>query len=162
MNKSLTVKLMDWIKNRHGEEYKNFVSHQSANGEFSQLLMWSMYRDPSKAMEKEALIIGHRCETKRSIELFRESEKALFLTLCNFSSFSFQSKTVRRAVLEVTDCLDHVPNVSLMPARGGETGTTSISAMEGQAHRRRARRPSATDPGISGRQRRGASGSKPQ
>ena len=67
VNKSLSVKLMDWIKNRYGEEYKNFTSHQSANGEFSELLMWSMYRDPSKAMEKEALMIGHRCETRRSI-----------------------------------------------------------------------------------------------
>ena len=105
MKKSLTVKLMDWIKNRYGEEYQNFISHQSANGEFSQLPMWSMYEDPSKAIEKEALIIEHRCETRGSIGLLRESEEALFLTLCNFSPFSFQSKTVRRAVLEVTDCL---------------------------------------------------------
>mmetsp|Transcript_61921 Transcript_61921/g.164550 ORF Transcript_61921/g.164550 Transcript_61921/m.164550 type:complete len:2073 (-) Transcript_61921:147-6365(-) len=55
-SKSHTVKLMDWIKHRYGEEYKNFISHQTANGEFSQLPMWSMYGDPSKAMEKEALI----------------------------------------------------------------------------------------------------------
>ena len=40
------------------------------------------------------------------------TEEALVLTLRNFSPFSFQSKTERRAVLEVTDCLDHVPNVS--------------------------------------------------
>ena len=40
VNKSLSVKLMDWIKNRYGEDYKNFTSHQSANGEFSDLLMW--------------------------------------------------------------------------------------------------------------------------
>ena len=42
VNKSLTVKLMDWIENRYGEEYKNFISHQSANGDISQLPMWSM------------------------------------------------------------------------------------------------------------------------
>ena len=33
------------------------------------------------------------------------TEEALVLTLRNFSPFSFQSKTVRRAVLEITDCL---------------------------------------------------------
>ena len=40
------------------------------------------------------------------------TEEALVLKLRNFSPFSFPSKTVRRAVLEVTDCLDHVPNKS--------------------------------------------------
>ena len=46
-------------------------------------------RDPRKAMEKEALIIGHRCETRRSIGLLRESEEALFLTLLQNFSLSF-------------------------------------------------------------------------
>ena len=124
MNKSHTVKLMDWTKHRYGEEYKNLISHQTANGEFAQLPMWVDVRRPKEGMEKEALIIGHRCGTRRSNRLLRESEEALVLTLRNFSPFSFQSKTVRRAVLEVTDCLDHVPNVSLMPAMGAGTGTT--------------------------------------
>ena len=149
VNKSHTVKLMDWIKHRYGEEYKNFISHQTANGEFSQLPMWSMYGDPeSKAMEKEALIIGHRCETRRSIGLLRESEEALDLTLRNFSPFSFQSKTVRRAVLEVTDCLDHVPNVSLMPARGQGQEQRASQQWKGRRTAAVRRRPSATDPGI--------------
>ena len=64
MNKSHTVKLMDWIKHRYGEKYKNFISHQTANGEFSQLPMWSMYGDPCKAMEKEALISGASMRNK--------------------------------------------------------------------------------------------------
>ena len=42
----------------------------------------------------------------------RGTEEGLALTLRIFSPFSFQSKTVRRAALEVTDCLDQVPNVS--------------------------------------------------
>ena len=125
-----------------------------------------MYGDPSKAMEKDALIIGHRCESRRSIGL-RESEEALVLTLRNFS-FSLQSKTVRRAVLEVTDCFDHVSNVSLMPARSRDR-TTSISAMEGQAHRRRAKAPFSQRSWDMGRAfsasaegtTRGPSGSKP-
>ena len=46
--------------------------------------------------------------------------EALVLTLHNFSLFSLQNRNERRKVVEVIDCLDHVPNVRFDYQPGGK------------------------------------------
>ena len=99
----------------------------------------------------------------------RTSWRLSFSCSTIFPPFSLQSKNVRRKVVEVIDCLDHVPNVRSMPARGQGQKQRNISAMEERAHRRRAKAPishrscdkgwafSASAEGNA----RGSSGSKP-
>ena len=76
------------------------------------------------------------------------TEEALVLTLRNFFPFSFQSKTVQRAVFEITDYLDHVPNVSWVPARWQGQEQRTSQQWKGQRTAAVRRRPSATDPGV--------------